>query len=162
MTTDQLIFFLTNALWSGLAALGFGLLFRIPKRVIPTVFILGFMAGFIKFYILSTDINIAIATFVAALSVGILAIAFAKRVANPTIVFIIPAIIPMIPGYFAYQIILNIRKFIFFHNAVNNQEYLNHIFYNGFMMLIILFAISIGVSLPMLILGKDMTRKLKE
>ncbi len=160
--TLHLTLLLINAFWSGLAALGFGILFKIPKRVIITVFFLGFFAGLVKFFVLQNGFNIASATFLAALSVGFLAIAFAKRVAKPTVVFIIPAIIPMIPGYFAYQVILNIRKFIFFHQATNNQVFLNHIFYYGFMTLIILFAISIGVSLPMLIVGKDMTRKLKE
>ncbi len=153
---------LSNAFWSGLAALGFGLLFKIPQRVILTVFILGFLAGFIKFYALHQKFDIAIATFLAALSVGFLAIGFARRVAKPTVVFMIPAIIPMIPGYFAYQVILNIQKFIFFHDTASNLIYLNHIFYNAFMTLIILFAISLGVSLPMLIVGKDMTRRLKE
>jgi uncharacterized membrane protein YjjB (DUF3815 family) len=86
----------------------------------------------------------------------------AKRVAKPTIVFIIPAVIPIIPGYFAYQVILNIQKFIFHFETNSHLTYLNHIFYNGFMTLMILFVISIGVSLPMLIVGKDMTRKLKE
>jgi uncharacterized membrane protein YjjB (DUF3815 family) len=158
----DIIHLLINAFWAGLAALGFGILFRIPQRVILTVFGLGFLAGFIKFWSLAHNYNIVIATFLAALSVGILAIPLAKRVAKPTIVFIIPAVIPMIPGYFAYQVILNIQKFIFHFETNSHLTYLNHIFYNGFMTLMILFAISIGVSLPMLIVGKDMTRKLKE
>ncbi len=162
MMTLELFPLLVNAFWSGLAALGFGILFKIPKRLMLTVFVLGFLAGFIKFYTLQLNWDIAIATFLAALSVGFLAVAFAKRVAKPTVVFMIPAIIPMIPGYFAYQVILNIQKFIFLHQSSTDFTYLNQIFYNGFMTLIILFAISIGVSLPMLILGKDMTKKLKE
>ena len=151
-----------NAFWSGLAALGFGILFKIPKRVILTVFFLGFLGGLVKFSVLYQHKNVATASFLASLSIGVLAFLLAKRVAKPTVVFIIPSIIPMIPGYFAYQVILNIHKFIFYHDSSSNTDILNHIFYNGFMTLIILFAISIGVSLPMLIVGKDMSRKLKE
>ncbi len=156
------ILILENALWSGVAALGFGILFKIPKRLIITVFLLGFMGGGVKFIALDMDNNRPVSTFIASLSIGIIALLLAKRVAKPTVVFIIPAIIPMIPGYFAYQVVLNIHQFIFEHDLPSNQIYLNKIFYNGFMTLIILFAISIGVSLPMLILGKDMSRRLKE
>jgi len=159
---DVFLSLIINAFWSGLAALGFGILFKIPKRVILTVFFLGFLGGLVKFSALYQHKNIATASFLASLSIGFIAFLLAKRVAKPTVVFIIPAIIPMIPGYFAYQVILNIYKFIFHSNSSLNSEILNYIFYNGFMTLIILFAISIGVSLPMLIVGKDMTRKLKE
>jgi len=162
MVFNEVVSILENAFWSGFAALGFGLLFKIPKRVIPIVYFLGFMAGLIKFYSLLKDLNIVTATFLAAFSVGFLALVFAKRVANPTVVYIIPAVIPMIPGFFAYQVILNIQKFIFFHDATNKQVYLDHVFFNSFMTLFILFAISIGVSLPMLVVGKDMTKRMKE
>jgi len=150
------------AFWSGTAALGFGLLFKIPRRLIVTVFFLGFLGGLVKFLVIFNQDNIAMASFLASLSIGSVALLLARRVAKPTVVFIIPAIIPMIPGYFAYQVILNIYNFIFHANSSLNSEILNHVFYNGFMTLIVLFSISIGVSLPMLIIGKDMTRKLKE
>ncbi len=159
---DDYIFLLNQAIWSGIAALGFGILFKIPKRLILTVFFLGFMGGLVKFFVLFYQKNISIATLLASLTIGFIAILLAKRVAKPTVVFIIPAIIPMIPGYFAYQVVLNIHKFIFLRDKSLPSEVLNLIFYNGFMTLIILFAISIGVSLPMLIVGKDMSRRLKD
>ncbi len=154
---------LENAFWSGTAALGFGILFNIPKRLIPTVFILGFIAGFTKFYSLQNQYSIVVATFFASLLVGFLSIPFAKRVRKPIVVFSIPAIIPMIPGYFAYKTILGIRNFTLTNTLdTQQQNMLNHIFSNGFMTIFILFAITVGVSAPMLILGKDMTKKLPD
>jgi len=154
---------LENAFWSGVAALGFGILFNIPKRVIPTVFILGFMAGLIKFYCLQNHCSIVTATFFASLLVGIVSIPFAKSVRKPIVVFSIPAIIPMIPGYFAYKTILGIRNFTFINTIdTDQQNMLNHIFSNGFMTIFILFAITVGVSAPMLLLGRDMTKKLPD
>ncbi|WP_372938316.1 hypothetical protein, partial [Seonamhaeicola sp.] len=61
--TQLLINFLEVSFWSGIAAVGFGILFNISKRTILTVFILGFLVGFIKFTLLSCNFHIVIATF---------------------------------------------------------------------------------------------------
>ncbi|HHH52669.1 MAG TPA: hypothetical protein ENK91_03345, partial [Bacteroidetes bacterium] len=72
-------------------------------------------------------------------------------------------IIPMIPGFYAYKTILAIRNFTFLDlEGPDSQSLLNSIFTNGFMTLFILFAITVGVSAPMLILGRDMARKLND
>ncbi len=152
-----------NSLWSGIAELAFAILFNIPKKVITTVLFLGFLAGLIKALFIHFEFNIIIATFFAALSVGIFSIPFASRVHKPIVVFSIPSIIPMIPGFFAYKTILAIRQFTFYKiDNVQRDRMLDAIFSNGFMTLFILFAITVGVSGPMLILGKDMTRRLKD
>jgi len=152
-----------KAVWAGIAALGFGLLFNIPKQVIFTVFILGFLAGVVKFISLDFGYSIITATFFASLFIGIISIPFAYKVNKPIVVFSIPSIIPMIPGFYAYKTILSIREFTFVKMDNSDHELLlNSIFSNGFMVLFILFAITVGVSAPMLLLGKDMARKLKD
>ncbi len=152
-----------KAVWAGIAALGFGLLFNIPKQVIFTVFVLGFLAGVMKFISLDFGYSVITATFFASLFVGIISIPFAYKVNKPIVVFSIPSIIPMIPGFYAYKTILGIMKFTFVKTTNSDHELLlNSIFSNGFMVLFILFAITVGVSAPMLLLGKDMARKLKD
>jgi len=152
-----------KAVWAGIAALGFGLLFNIPKQVIFTVFVLGFLAGVVKFISLDFGYSVITATFFASLFVGIISIPFAYKVNKPIVVFSIPSIIPMIPGFYAYKTILGIMKFTFVKTTNSDHELLlNSIFSNGFMVLFILFAITVGVSAPMLLLGKDMARKLKD
>ncbi len=154
---------LIKSLSAGIAALGFGILFNIPRKVIFTVLFLGFLAGLIKFTFLNLSFTIITSTFFATLFVGILSIPLARRVHKPIVVFSIPSIIPMIPGYYAYKTILAIRKFTFLTvSDSEHQTLLNSIFTNGFMTLFILFAITVGVSAPMLLLGKDMARKLND
>lgn len=154
---------LIKSLSAGVAALGFGILFNIPRKVILTVLFLGFLAGLIKFTFLNLSFTIISSTFFASLFVGILSIPLAKRVHKPIVVFSIPSIIPMIPGFYAYKTILAIRNFTFLDlEGPDSQSLLNSIFTNGFMTLFILFAITVGVSAPMLILGRDMARKLND
>ncbi len=152
-----------KGIWAGIAALGFGLLFNIPKKIISRVFILGFLAGLIKFGCLDLQCNIITASFFAAIVVGIVSILFAQKDHFPVVILSIPSIIPMIPGYYAYKTVLAIRQFTLVSDYNEEQVHmLNNIFVNGFTTFFILFALTAGVSIPILLLGKDMTRKVKD
>ncbi|NRD22211.1 threonine/serine exporter family protein [Winogradskyella litoriviva] len=146
--------------WAGIAAVGFGILFNIPRKAIFTVFLLGFGAGFIKFILLHFDINIILASFIAASFVGILSLPLAHGIHQPPVVFSIPAVIPMIPGYFAYETVLSIMSFTFLDkNDSKRIVFMEDIFSNGFTMLFILISLTIGVSLPLLLLRKHTVKR---
>ena len=49
--------------WSGIAAVGFGLLFNVPKSSVFTIFILGFGAGFIKFLLIHFNVHVVLGSF---------------------------------------------------------------------------------------------------
>ena len=149
------------AIWSGIAAVGFGILFNIPRKAIFTVFILGLSAGLIKFLLLKFNINIVLASFIAASFVGVLSMPLAHRIHQPPVVFSIPAVIPMIPGYFAYETILSIINFTFMEiDSVKRIEIMEAIFSNGFTMMFILISLTVGVSFPMLLLRKSTVKKM--
>lgn len=151
------------SIWSGIAALGFGVLFNIPRGTIVTVFTLGFASGLIKFSLLSFDVNIVLATFMAVFLVAIVCIPVAHKIHHPPVVFCIPPVIPMIPGYFAYETMLSIMNFIFIEkDAVKRIELMDSIFSNGFTMFFILISITAGISLPMLILRKNTVKKIED
>ncbi|MEN8185696.1 MAG: threonine/serine exporter family protein [Bacteroidota bacterium] len=149
------------SIWAGIAAIGFGILFNIPKKAIFTVFILGFGAGLIKFILLRFDVNIVLASFLAATFVGILSMPMAHKIHQPPVVFSIPAVIPMIPGYFAYETVLSIMNFTFMESESSKKiELINAIFTNGFTMFFILISLTIGVSFPMLMMRKNTVKKM--
>ena len=150
------------SIWSGIAALGFGVLFNIPKNSILTVFLLGFVAGLIKFLLLYFNLNIVLATFIAVLFVGIICMPIAHKIHHPPVVFCIPPVIPMIPGYFAYETVLSVMNFIFIEkDTVKRVALMDSIFYNGFTMFFILISITAGIALPMLILRKNTVKKVE-
>ncbi|PKQ46300.1 threonine/serine exporter family protein [Confluentibacter flavum] len=151
------------AAWSGIAALGFGILFNIPKSVIFTVFMLGFTAGLIKFSLMYFNVHIVLATFIAVFFVGIICMPVAHKIHHPPVVFCIPPTIPMIPGYFAYETVLSVMNFIFMEDdQAKRVELIDTIFTNGFTMIFILISIAAGISLPMLLLRKDSVKKIEE
>ncbi|WP_308992027.1 threonine/serine exporter family protein [Mariniflexile litorale] len=149
------------AAWSGVAAIGFGILFNIPKGTIITVFILGFTAGLIKFTLLKFNLNIVLSTFIAVLFVAVVSMPISHKIHHPPVVFCIPPVIPMIPGYFAYETVLSVMNFIFIEkDIVKRIALIDSIFYNGFTMFFILISITAGISLPMLLLRKSTVKKI--
>jgi uncharacterized membrane protein YjjB (DUF3815 family) len=159
---DIIIKLLEVAVWSGVAALGFGILFNIPKGTIVTVFVLGFFAGLIKFTLLKFDIHIVLATFIAVFFVAIVSIPTAHKIHHPPVVFCIPPVIPMIPGYFAYETVLSVMNFIFIEkDTVKRIALIDAIFSNGFTMFFILISITAGISLPLLLLRRSTVKKVE-
>lgn len=159
---ETILKLLEVSIWSGIAALGFGVLFNIPRNSILTVFLLGFIAGLIKFSLLDFNFNIVLATFIAVLFVGIICMPIAHKIHHPPVVFCIPPVIPMIPGYFAYETVLSIMNFIFIEkDSVKRIALMDSIFYNGFTMFFILISITAGIALPMLILRKNTVKKVE-
>lgn len=151
------------AVWAGIAAMGFGILFNIPNSAFFTVFVLGFSAGLIKFTLIHFNIHIVLATFIAVFFVGIICMPVAHKIHHPPVVFCIPPTIPMIPGYFAYETILSVMNFIFMEtNKTKRLELIDAIFTNGFTMFFILISIAAGISLPMLLLRKNSVKKVEK
>lgn len=150
------------ATWSGLAAMGFGILFNIPKNSILIVFLLGFTAGFVKFLLMDFNVNIIVASLVAASLVGLSSSPLAHQIHHPPVVFSIPPIIPMLPGYYAYETVLSVVSFTFMEKGSPERiELIDSIFHNGFTMMFILISITVGVSLPLLLSRKETVKKLE-
>jgi uncharacterized membrane protein YjjB (DUF3815 family) len=116
---------------------------------------------------LHLEINIIVASFAGALSVGFLSMPLAHKIHQPPVVFSIPAVIPMIPGYFAYKTVLAVMNFTFIETeSVKRVNLINDFFSNGFTMFFILISLTIGVSFPLLLLRKttvkNMSKKLED
>ena len=60
--------------WSGIAAVGFGILFNVPKSAVITIFVLSFGAGFIKFLLMHLDVHVVLGSFLAAFFVAFIPI----------------------------------------------------------------------------------------
>jgi len=150
---------LAKAVCCGFAATGFAILFNAPKKVLPFVWIGGFLVGLVKFIFLSSLIGagITLASFAGALTIGLLAIPVALRLGVPSVILMIPPVIPLVPGAFAYRTMLGLMKL----TRVIDEEYsrvLSDTVRNGVLTLFVIMAIAIGIVVPMLILEKRITK----
>ncbi len=138
-----------KAFWCGCAALGFSVLFNTPRRALVSVWICGFVAGLIKYAVFSPGVGggVLVASCLAASVVGFASIPFSHWSHVPPTIISIPAVIPLVPGSIAYRTMLGLIKFI----NDTDESVLTGTIHNALMTLFILMALSIGVTLPMLL-----------
>lgn len=147
--------------WAGLAAVGFAILFNVPLRTLFPVWILGALGGLAKYYCLSIELNIILASLGGATLIGVLSVPLAHKVHSPPMIFSIPAIIPMIPGAFAYRMMLDLISLSVSESGTDLNMVLVDTFQNGIKTVLILLSLAVGVAVPMLITRKDSVKRMK-
>lgn len=150
-----------KSFWAGVAAVGFGILFNVPKRTIFPIFALGAVGGLVKFGMVYFGTGVVFASFIGATIVGVVSIQLAHLRKSPPLVFSIPAVIPMVPGAFAYKMMLGLIALIELENTDAYLQTLVETVNNGAKMWFVLLALAIGVSMPMLITRKESIKKSK-
>lgn len=157
MLTEILI----KGFWAGFAAIGFAILFNVPRRTIFPIWCIGAMGGLIKFTVMSFEISVVFASFFGAVAVGIVAIQMAHLKDSPPLVFSIPSVIPMIPGIFAYKFMLGMIALTSIENADAYVQTLVETVNNGAKMMFVLIALGTGVAIPMLLTRRESVKKSK-
>jgi len=153
---------LLDALLAAVAAIGFAVISNPSRKAIYVSALLAAIGHSMRFFLIQSGLDITIATFIAATSIGMLSIVFARIIHCPAEVFSFPSLLPMIPGMFAYKTILSLIKFMQNTDSKLEQVYILDFFHNGMTAMFILFALVVGVSLPILLFPKfsfSVTRK---
>ena len=149
---------LLKAFFSGWAALGFGILFNVPRKNLFVVWIGGAIAGFVKFTILYfAPSSIILASFLSATILGVYSLIMAEIRHELQMIFAIPAVIPLVPGVFAYRTMFGLIK-LSGNIGPDYSRTLSETVRNGSQTLFIIMAFSIGVILTSQI-GKDLRKK---
>ncbi|PLR80904.1 hypothetical protein CVD25_19585 [Bacillus canaveralius] len=92
---------------SFIASAAFGIIFNIPGRSLLQCGFVG-MLGWVVYIWLSEDyFDIALATVIASVVIGIISQIFARIYKTPIIVFSVAGIIPLVPGGLAYDAMRN-------------------------------------------------------
>lgn len=110
MNAEQFILFvLEDAVWSGLAALGFGMLFNVPKSALGWCALLGAMGHALRTALgVGAGLHVVPATLLACLVIGVGARWRAHVMKMPAKVFQVTSVIPLIPGAFAFRAMLGL------------------------------------------------------
>jgi len=157
----DILMILEKGIWFGFAALGFAVLFNVPQRTLLIVWIMGALGGMTKIILMQCTIEIVIATFAGASLVGILSVFAAHNKHTPPLVFSIPAVIPMIPGAFAYKMMLGLIKLSGAEPSGTYYQTLSETTSNGLKTIFILLALAVGVAIPLLISRKETVKRIK-
>lgn len=162
---DLLQAMIFDGFFAAIASVGFAVISNPPRKAILVSALLAAVGHGLRYCLLhSTSLDIASASFIAAFSIGLLSILFAKMIHCPAEVFSFPSLLPMIPGMFAYKTVLFLVKFIQCKDDSDSVDIIVSIFRNGLTATFILFALVVGVAVPMFIFHKQsfsVTRILK-
>lgn len=147
--------------WFGFASLGFAILFNVPPRTLPLIWIIGAVSGGVKLIVLGIGGEVITGSLAGATLAGFASIWAAHTKHAPPNVFAIPAVIPMVPGAFAYRMMLGLMKLARDAEQSGYSELLNQTVNNGLKTFFVLMALALGVSIPMLITRRDTAKDIR-
>lgn len=155
----EILEIISKSIAAGIAGVGFAILFNVPQRTLLPVGILSTLGGLVKFGTMYLDLGIVLASFLAAIMIGLVSIRMAYSKDSPPLVFYIPSVIPLVPGFFIYKMMLGIMSLTTINDT---QLYLQNLIAtvnNGAKAIFILISLGIGVAVPMLITRKETIKK---
>lgn len=151
---------LEKSIWCGIAALGFGILFNVPRRTLWMIAIIGMIGGATKFITLLYGNGIVVASLFGSILVGFISIPAAHSKHSPPLIFAIPSVIPMVPGAFAYKAILGLINLTQTVSGDSYNNILQETASNGLKTIFVLMSLAVGVSFPMLITRKETVKQI--
>ncbi len=152
---------LEKGIWFGFAALGFAILFNVPGRTLVIIWLLAAMGGLTKIIFLNYGVNVILSSFAGASLIGIASIPMAHYKHTPPLIFSIPALIPMVPGAYAYRTMLGLMNLTVIPTNESYSQILNETVSNGFKTLFIVMTLAVGASIPMLVTRKSSAKQLR-
>lgn len=151
---------LEKGFWLGCAALGFAVLFNAPKRALLVVFIIGALGGLVKIVMVDKGIWLVLSVFSGATLIGFLSVLAAHKRKAPPMIFAIPAVIPMIPGFFAYKTMVGIIELTAIKDPVAYSKLFFETVNNGLSAWFVVLALGTGVAIPMLVSRKQTVKRI--
>ena len=151
-----------KAVWCGVGATGFGILFNVPRRALVALACGGCLAGGVKFGVLFLfdGGQMVLAAFLASVVVGAASLPAAHWRHVPPMILAIPSVIPLVPGLYSYRTILGLMKLTGPVGA-DYPDLLASTAQNAARTVFLVMAIAIGVSIPLQLLRKDSVKHLR-
>lgn len=153
-----------DGLLAAIAGIGFGAISHPPKRAFLYIAILAAIGHSLRYFLMhALQVDIAAASFFASLSIGIFTLWFGRISYCPMTVLYIPALLPMVPGMYAYKTVFALMMFMqHLKDEVLAPKYLTETFSNAVVTVSTVFLLALGATLLIFIFPKraySMTRK---
>ncbi|AVJ16219.1 threonine/serine exporter [Serratia rhizosphaerae] len=134
-----------DMLLAAVPALGFAMVFNVPRRALRYCALLGGVGHGTRMLLMWLGMNIEWASFLAAVLIGMLGISWSRWLLAHPKVFTVAAVIPMFPGIPAYTAMISVVEL----SHQGYSEVLMGVVVSHFLKAcFIVGALSIGLSLP--------------
>lgn len=139
--------FILNAFFAAIPAVGFAMLFNVPKSALKYCAFGGAIVYSLRELFVDLNLTIELATFLASMIIGMIALYWSRKNLVPRPIYTVPSIIPMIPGTYAFTAMIALVD-MNSHGVTN--ELIAIFIENGLKSISILGAISFGLAIPSL------------
>ena len=130
---------LSDGFFAAVAGIGFGAISDPPLRAFKMIAILAALGHACRFCLMTyLGVDIATASLFAGLVIGFGSLWLGKKVYCPMTVLYIPALLPMIPGKFAYV-----------NDPENLDKFMSMFFSNSLVASTVIFMLAVGATFPM-------------
>ncbi len=147
--------FIQDAFFAALAATGFAAISRPPVRLYAYCAIIAAVGHSCRFLLLNAlHCHIAAASLIASFIVGLLAVAFCRRAHTPPEACLFPALLPMIPGIYAYKAFGAMALSVIYSGTERFDHYFSLLADNGLTCICILICMVIGGTIPIFMFKK--------
>lgn len=157
MWSDILINILEDGAFAAMAAIGFSSISNTPHRAYMTCALIAAAGHLIRYMLTLPDLggmHIIPASTVASFAIGMLAVLFASRIKCPAEVCFFPALLPMIPGMYAYRSIEALLSCLYHTQEEAFGHYFYLLAYNGLTCAFIILGMVVGATIPVFLFKK--------
>ena len=153
MNTEFGLSVLFDGFLAAIAAIGFAVISNPPKKAVFIAALLAAVGHACRYYLLhQTPLDLTSSTLIAAFTIGMGSMWFAKLIHCPAEVFSFPSLLPMIPGMYAYKTVFALL--LFSRNLSDSdmvQRYMQEFFVNGIITCGVIFMLAVGATLPFIL-----------
>lgn len=147
---------LFDGLFASVAAIGFGAISDPPMRAFPRIALLAAVGHALRYCLMNyAAVDIATASLSAAVVIGFGSLWLGRGVRCPMTVLYIPALLPMVPGIYAYKTVFSLIMFL---QSLNEPEqgvqYMQQFLLNATVSLSVIALLAAGATLPIFVFNR--------
>ncbi|PMJ92279.1 threonine/serine exporter family protein [Vibrio sp. 10N.261.55.A7] len=142
---DLLLGLVHDMAFSAIPAVGFALVFNVPQKALVYCALGGAIGHGSRYLMMHFGIPIEWATFFAATSVGMIGVRWSHRFLAHPKVFTVAAMIPMVPGVFAFKAMIAMVEM---NQLGYSAELMAVLFSNFLKSMFIISGLAIGLAMP--------------
>lgn len=138
-----------DALFSGLAAAGYAVLFSVPARMAWACALCGIASHTSRVLLFGAGVDLITGTLLGSLAAGALAWVFGRRFGAPPAAFAFPGVVALIPGSYAFRAAIGS---IAIANGTANPALIGDTLSLALSAVLMVAAIAVGIAAPALLL----------
>ena len=147
---------LTDGFFAALAAIGFGAISDPPLKAFRFIALLAAVGHACRYCLMNfLDFDISSGSLIGAAIIGFGSLWLGKKVRTPMTVLYIPALLPMIPGKFAYNMVFSQIMYLqSLDIPAERAMYMEMFFSNTMVTCTVVFMLAVGATIPMFVFPK--------